>query len=249
MQIADVVLLSGESASQKAMDVIANNIANMNTAGFKRQSVSFDAHVSQASGRTNGVSFATERGAYRDFSNGPIEKTGNPLDLAIKGDGFFQVQLPDGSTGYTRAGALSLNNNGQIVTMEGNPVLGDGGQALTLPTTVSELNISADGHISAKTDLTSKDLSQLGKITLVKFAHPQLLQAQGGNIYTTNETGETVTDSMIVQGAVEHSNVEPIVEMTKMIDVSRTYERTSNLIGDDNTRNSDALDRLSKTTI
>lgn len=249
MQIADVVLLSGESASQRAMDVVANNIANMNTTGFKRESVAFDAHMSRANGSNNGISFATERGAYRDFSNGPIEKTGNPLDVAIKGDGFFEVQMPDGSTRYTRSGALTLNNQGQIVTMEGNPVLGDGAQAITVPNTVSEINISADGHISAKIDPTSKDLAQLGKIGLIKFAHPQLLQATGGNLYTTNETGEAVTDSMIVQGALEHSNVEPIVEMTKMIEVSRTYERTSNLIGDDNTRNTDALDRLSKTTI
>ncbi|MBV8060426.1 MAG: flagellar basal-body rod protein FlgF [Alphaproteobacteria bacterium] len=244
MQLADVVLLSGESASQRAMDVVANNIANMNTTGFKRESVAFASHMNKA----GDISFATERGAYRDFSNGPIEKTNNQLDIAIKGEGFLEVQMPDGSTRYTRDGALTLNNTGQLVTSGGNPILAQGGQPLTLPNTISELNISADGQISAKTDPTSKDLALLGKIELVKFENPQALQATGENLYSTSQASEPATDYMIVQGALEHSNVEPIVEMTKMIEVSRTYERTSNLIGDDNTRNTDALDKLSKTT-
>src|SRR5258708_4928268 len=144
MQSASLVLLSDQQALQRAIDVVANNVANASTTGFKREGIAFDTLLSQS---TSGqpVSFVVDRSTYRDASTGPIQATGNQLDLAIEGPGYFQVRGLDGaSTNYTRGGAFQVNNEGQIVTLSGQPVLSDGGQPITLPDTVTQINISGD---------------------------------------------------------------------------------------------------------
>ena len=246
----NLIMLSGQTALLSAMDVIANNVANANTTGFKRQSVSFDTYVSRAGNATNPkaeLDFATTRGTFRDVSNGAIVSTGNPLDVAIQGAGYLQVRLPDGTTGYTRGGALQRNNEGQIVTLSGLPVLGDGGQGITVPETASQLNISGDGTVTARVS-NGADLSQLGKITLVKFDNEQSLQAKGGGVYTSSQSPQPNTESTLVQGGIEQSNVQPVTEISSMIQIMRNYEQIANLISKINDTRGNALERLAKTT-
>ena len=247
MQAASLILLSQQNALQQAMDVVSNNVANSSTSGFKRSGISFDSFLSRPEqGQT--VNFVVDRGTYRDTSSGPIEKTGNSLDLAIEGNGYFQVKAADGSTRFTRGGAFQLNNQGQITTQGGLPVLNDGGQAFNIPDTATDINISPDGFVTAKTD-NGTSLSELGKVSMVKFKDQQALKAEGAGLYSSTETPATDTDSNIIQGALEQSNVKPISEMTEMMKIFRSYEQTNNMITQENLRRSDAITKLAKTTV
>lgn len=244
---SNLVLLSGQMALSQAMDVVANNIANASTTGFKREGIAFETLLSRGAitNTKTASNFVYDRTTYRDTGPGPIAGTGNPLDLAIEGDGYFQVQMPDGSTGYTRAGSFQLDTGGQIVTLAGFPLIADGGP-VSIPDTVSQINVSSDGFISARVD-NGAALAQLGKINLVKFNNDQALQSAGNGVYTTKEAPQPVTEnSAIKQGSLEQSNVEPVTEITNMIRIMRAYEQTSNMISKENERANDAIARLVK---
>jgi flagellar basal-body rod protein FlgF len=248
MQAPSLVLLSGQMALSQAIDVVANNVANASTTGFKREGIEFDSLLTSPTPGKKPISFVIDRATYRDTANGPIVPTGNPLDLAIQGPGYFEVQQPNGSTAYTRAGSFQLNADGEIVTLSGLRVLGDGGQAITLPSTVSEINVSGDGFITARTD-NGKDLAQLGKLPVVTFDNEQQLQSAGNGLYTTGQTPTPATNSAIVEGSLEQSNVQPVIEITNMIRIMRTYEQVTNMISMENARHSAAIDKLSQTTV
>jgi len=246
MQSPSLVLLSDQQALTRVMDIVANNVANSSTTAFKREGIEFDTLLEQpAPGQS--LSFVVDRATYRDASTGPITDTGNQLDLAIQGPGYFQVQMPDGSTGYTRAGAFQVNSEGQITTLAGLPVLSDGGAPIDIPETTTQINVSGDGFITARTD-NNTNLAQIGKIGVVNFDDEQQMQPQGAGIYTTSQAPEPATKSAIVQGALEQSNVSPITEMTNLIQVQRLYEMASNLVSQENTRLNNAINELSKTT-
>ena len=245
MESPSLVLLSNQEALQRAIDIVANNVANASTTGFKREGIEFDTLLSQPT-PDESIDFVVDRATYRDASNGPIEVTNNPLDLAIQGSGYFSVQTPQG-TRYTRAGAFQLNTDGQVVTLSGDLLLGDGDQPITVPTTTKELNISADGFVTARVD-NGASLAQLGRITLKKFTNEQALQPVGNGLYSTDQDGEQAENSSIVQGALERSNVSAVTEITQMIQIMRSYEQTVNLIGMENQRIDSALTTLSKTT-
>ncbi len=248
MQAATLTLLSQQDALQRAMDVVANNIANVNTTAYKRVGFDFGSVVSSASRGSEPLSLVVDRSSYRDASVGPIQPTGNQLDLAIQGSGYFEVMGTNGSIEYTRGGSFQINNQGQITTLSGLPVLSDGGQPITVPDTTTQINISTGGFITARVD-NSNQLSELGKVAVVGFDNEQLLKSAGNGLYTTNQVASTDNVGKIVQGAVEQSNVQPISEMSKMIEISRAYERTTNLISQESTRVNDALTKLSKTTV
>jgi flagellar basal-body rod protein FlgF len=234
-------------ALAQAMDVVANNIANASTTGFKREGIAFDTLLYQ-NGTTvkTPTSFVYDRATYRDVSNGPIENTGNPLDLAIQGQGYFKVQMPDGTFGYTRAGSLQLNTDGILVTQAGLHIVGDGGD-ITIPNTASQLNVASDGFVSARVD-NGAALAQIGKINLVAFPDDQKMQAIGNGVYTTTQLEQPVPGSSIKEGAIEQSNVQPVTEITDMIRIMRSYEQASTMISNENQRQSDAVTRLAKTT-
>jgi flagellar basal-body rod protein FlgF len=245
MQSASLVLLSDQQALSRVMDVIANNVANVNTSGFKREGVAFASYLTQsAPGQT--LSFVADGATYRDTRTGSIDSTGNPLDLAIQGKGYFEVQTPDGIR-YTRGGSFQLDNQGQITDHNGNPVLNDGGQPITLPDTVTDINISSDGFVSARVD-NNPALAQLGKIAVVQFDNELALQPEGGGLLATDQPPAPAAEGSIVQGALEQSNVAPVNEMTQMITIQRAYESACNLISQENQRLDDALAKLSKTT-
>jgi flagellar basal-body rod protein FlgF len=207
------------------MDVIANNLANMSTPAYKRESMRFQEYVDQlphAPGQTSPktLSFVQDTGVMRDMSEGQLKRTDAPFDLAIDGKGFFAVQTPNG-TRYTRNGHFSLNAEGQLVTDSGAQVLGEGGP-ITITPDDGDIHIAADGTVSGKQ-------GQLGKLRLVNFASASGLVKQGASLYSTGETPQPVTGSSIEQGMIETSNVHPVLEMSNMLQVMRNYQATSSL--------------------
>jgi len=246
MQIPGLVLTSYQDALSRAMDVVANNVANVNTTGFKREVVDFDTYLSHPTPKET-IAFGIDHGTYRDARQGPMTVTGSPLDLSVQGQGYFQVQTTAGVR-YTRSGSFQINNQGEIVTAAGDKVLGDGGQAIIVPDDATDLQVSGDGVIAVKSG-TGTDMLQVGKLKLVKFANDQALQATGDSQYTT--TAEPVTDekSSIVQGMLEQSNVQSVSEITNMISVLRNYQQVVHLLDLENQRQSSAITRLGKTTV
>jgi len=224
-----LVSLSHQLASYRAMDVIANNIANVSTPGFKREAAKFEEFVTMmrpAEGQTGmqPVSFVKDAGVMRDSSQGNLEQTGATYDIAITGSGFFQVQTPAGMR-YTRDGHFSLDTNGNMVTAQGYPVQGDGG-AITIAPTDGQIVIAPDGTVSS---VLNGVTNLLGKLKVVDFANTSALIKQGSNLYSTTQTPNTPAVVGVRQGALEASNVQPVIEISHMIEVMRAYEATASL--------------------
>lgn len=244
MENSLLVSLSQQLATYRAMDVIANNIANVSTPGFKRDSAKFEEYVAMmrpAEGQKGmqPVSFVKDAGVTRDTGQGNIEQTGAPLDLAISGKGYFAVQTPAGLR-YTRDGHFSLDGSGNLVTSQGYQVQGDGG-AITIAPTDGDINIAPDGMISSVVNGVG---NQLGKIKVVDFADDTLLTKQGSSLYSTGQTPNTPATVNIRQGALEASNVQPVIEISKMLEVQRAYEATANLSKSEEDMMRQAIDRL-----
>ncbi|MDD3370294.1 MAG: flagellar basal-body rod protein FlgF [Alphaproteobacteria bacterium] len=245
MFTTSLVLLSDQMALQRSADIVANNIANSSTTGFKRQGIQFETYVSRPAPKQS-TSFVFDRATFRDTTQGVISQTGNPLDLAIQGEGYFQVQTPQGVQ-YTRNGAFSTDNQGQLVTSTGYPVLGDGGQPISMPEDVRDITVSGDGYITAQTG-TGTSRAQLGKLGVVTFDINEAVTPTSGSMLTTTQVPVPVTGNVIVQGAIENSNVKPVTEITNLIKIQRAYEQASNMVGQENARLSNAIDKLAQTT-
>jgi flagellar basal-body rod protein FlgF len=227
--------LSRQMVLERQLDVVANNVANVNTNGYKADSTLFQeylksgAHEDNFVGKDRSVSYVQDSGTYRDFSQGPVQATNNPLDLAIDGRAFLVVQTAGGER-YTRDGGLQLNNLGQLVTVAGNPVLGNSGPIVFQPTD-HDINISPDGTITVLEGITTTD-SIRGKLRLVSFADAQKLLKEGSNLYAAGEGGapQADTKSEIRQGFIEKSNVNSVAEMSRMIEVTRAYTQIATLL-------------------
>lgn len=210
--------LSRQMAASRQMSIIANNLANMNTSGFKAESVLYQEYemaVAAEETPDKTLSFVQDFGLVRNLTAGRAEVTDNPLDLAINGEGYFKVQSPDGVR-YTRNGHFSLDPQGQLVMSNGFPVLTQGGAPLKFDESDTDISITKDGTVS-----TSQ--GEKGKLALVEFENPRLLKKDGNGLLETEEPETPVRDPKMVQGSLEKSNVQPIVEMTNMIDVLRSY--------------------------
>ena len=234
MENALLIGLSRQTALERQLDVVANNIANVNTAGYKADSSLFEqflmpvAHEDNFVGNDRRVSFVQDRGTFRDFSQGAAEQTKNPLDVAIDGSAFLVVQTPAGER-YTRDGGLQLNNQGQLVTAAGNIVLGTGGPIVLQPTD-HDINITPDGTITVVEGSGATD-SIRGKLRLVNFADAQKLLKEGLNLYSAGGgPAQPDAKSTVRQGFVEKSNVNGVAEMSRMIEVTRAYTQISTLL-------------------
>ena len=249
MQNAILVGLSRQVALAREMDVVANNIANLNTTGYKADGSVFEEYLSspaRADLTGTRISFVQDRGMWHNMSQGAAEHTGNPLDVAIDGPGFLVVQTPQGDR-YTRNGSMQINATGQLVTSDGYAVLGDGGP-ITLQPNDRQIQISRDGTISVR-EGTSNVNSARGKIRLVDFANPQQLQKAGNG--TFNPVGgaqpqPAAATSGLIQGSIEQSNVHGVVEMSRMIEITRAYTQIDSLLQQQNDLSQSAIDKLAE---
>ena len=230
--------LSRQTTLRRELDIVANNIANLNTTGFKADGAVFSEYLQTAArseqfaGPDRRLSFVHDRMGWHDMSQGTIQRTGNPLDVAIDGDGMLVVQTARGER-YTRNGALQLNNLGQVVTMSGDQVLGENGPIVLQPTD-RDIVITKDGTIKVREGASLNSDSTRGKLRLVTFQNPQQLQKDGASTFKTPDgvQPQPVPDASIhvVQGAIEKSNVRSVIEMTRMIELTRAYTQIATIL-------------------
>jgi flagellar basal-body rod protein FlgF len=244
-----LVGLSRQMTLERQLDVVANNVANVNTTGYKADKSLFQeyltsgAHQDNFVGRDRRVSYVTDRATYHDFAQGAAEQTKNPLDVAIDGKAFLVVQTPGGER-YTRDGSLQINSQGQLVTATGNPVLGTSGPIVFQPTE-KQINIAPDGNVTVL-EGTNRIDSVRGKLRLVSFAQPQRLVKEGANLYSSGpgSASQPDTTSVVRQGFIEKSNVNSVSEMSKMIEVTRAYTQISAMLQQQGDLRKSALEKL-----
>ncbi len=209
--------LEGARLAERKLEVAAHNMANIDTTGYKRQRISFEEYLlPQVDG---GKRTAKGEVVTTDFAQGDLRETGNPLDFAIEGEGFFVVQTPSGAK-YTRDGSFMLDANKQLVTKEGYPVLGNGAPIVLDDTTGKGIWLSRDGNFYV-------DETIVGTIDVVRFDNPQFLKRIGGNLYEATPSAGNPQNlpPQVRQGFLERSNVEPIQAMLDMITLYRYYEQ------------------------
>lgn len=241
------VARTGLDAQAARMRVIANNLANVNTTGFQRERAEFRSLSYQTITAPGAASSGDNRyaiglslgsgvsmtGVSRIATQGSLNTTENPFDLAIQGDGFFQIARPDGTTGYTRAGNFQVSPEGQLVTSDGFPLQPD----IRIPEGASSVTIGADGKVTASMP-GQTEASEVGQIEIARFANAAGLLPLGNNLYqATQASGEPQTGvagaegrGSIRQGALEASNVNVVQELVDMIETQRAYEVNSKMI-------------------
>jgi flagellar basal-body rod protein FlgF len=251
MENALLIGLSRQTTLERQLEVIANNIANVNTTGYKADQSLFEefltsgAHEDNFVGKDRRVSYVQDRGTYRDFSEGALQQTSNPLDVAIDGNAFLTVQTSGGER-YTRDGNLQLNSQGQLVTEGGDPVLGNSGPIIFQPTD-HDINISPDGTITV-VEANARIDTVRGKLRLVSFTDAQSLLKQGSNLYAASNgaTAQPDLKATVKQGYIEKSNVNAVAEMGRMIEVSRTYSQIANILQQQSDLHKNAINQLAE---
>ena len=236
METPSYVALSRQTALVRQMDVVANNLANVATPGFKAETEIFTTVPirSQVRGAPQKLAYVQDFATARDLSTGPMQPTGNDLDVAIQGDGFFVVQTLNGPR-YTRFGHFQLNAAGQVVTKQGYPVLA-GGAPLTIDPDDGPLQISGDGTVSA--DRTQEGNAQVvyGKLDIVDFQKRDALKPEEGVLFAADAPPIQVAQPAVVQRMLEQSNVQPVKELTTMIWVQRSYEAVQRFLDGEDDR-------------
>ena len=227
MENAFLIGLSQQVATHRSMDVIANNIANLSTPAFKREALQFEQYIVEVPANeaeptdTVEVSFVIDRGVVRDTSNGRLENTNVPTDVALNGPGYFVVQTPEGDR-YTRNGHFHFDETGTLVSDEGYPVLSQGGEIAVQPED-GAMYIAADGTVSTA-------LNVLGKLRVVTFTDERALKKAGSSLYTADgQNPQDLETYRVSQGTLERSNVEPVIEIARMIEVMRAYQSNLDL--------------------
>ncbi len=245
MQNATYIALSGQMAMQRQMDVVANNLANLSTAGFKGEETLFSQYLVRAAGTNGPLAFAEDAGTTRDLRQGSLSATSNPLDFAIQGSGYFTVQTPLGPR-YTRNGHFQLDSQGTLVTSQGYPVLAAGGQPIVMPANARGVTVAPDGTISAG-QAGSATQTQLGQLQVVDFASAQAVTPSANGLWVTDQAPQPST-STVQQGMIEESNVQPVVELTRMLTVGRAATNFKNFLDAEDQRRGNAIDKLSQTS-
>lgn len=226
--------LSRQIALQDQMDMVANNIANQSTSGYRAQNLVFSEYVnkpvagSAQEDPSDPLSMVANGGEYQSMQEGPLQRTGNPLDVAVHGNAWFGVQTANG-TEYTKSGSFRTDAQGHLITSSGDQVASAGGSTITIPQGATDIKISSSGTIS-----TSQ--GTVGKLMVVNFANNQNLKPDGNGYYRTTDAANPATGVEVEQGMLEGSNVNPVLEMTKMIDVSRAYQATQQMMVDEHNR-------------
>ena len=238
MENALLIGLSRQTALQRELDVVANNIANVNTTGFKSDGAVFAEYLQTRAtselfaSPDRRMSFVHDRMSWHDMSQGTIQQTGGPLDVVIDGEGMMVVQTARGER-YTRNGAMQLNNLGELVTSSGDKILGENGP-IVLQLTDRDIAITKDGTIKVREGNSLNSDSTRGKLRLVTFANPQQLRKDGAGTFRAPDGVQPTplpdASAHVVQGSIEKSNVRPVVEMTRMIELTRAYTEVATIL-------------------
>ncbi len=243
MENIAAIALSNQIVLRRQMEIIANNMANISTPGFKGQNLAFKEYIDKGDVGDDRTSYVNAAGVNTDYTQGSMQHTGSDFDLAINGEGYFTIGGPNG-TRYTRNGNFRPDSNGQLVSGTGDPVLNTNGTPIIIPSAADKITVSQNGGVYAGTTL-------LGRVGIVKFANADLLEREDSGLYMlpagSNETPEPVERPRIYQGMLEGSNVEGILEMTKMMEVSRAYESAQKVVEKEDDRLRNAMRRLSQT--
>ncbi len=241
------VSLSRQMVLQRELDIVANNIANTDTNGFKVESLtSIDDPVTptKPTGSKTAIQYTLDGSVARDFTQGGLQTTNGQLDVAIDGKGFFQVTTADG-TRYTRDGRFTTDPQGQLTTQKGDPVLDASGSPITINATNGPVTIGRDGTIT-QTAPGQAQSSVVGRIGVVRFDNLSDLSKAGDGLYvnTTNQTAQPAPDVKLQQGMLEASNVQPVVQITDLIRIQRAYEAVSQMISNTSDLSKSAIQRL-----
>ena len=227
MENTAYIALSRQAGLRRNMDVIANNLANMNTTGFKLDRLMFIDHlVKTKGGDTAGgdrLAYSRDISTYRDTGEGEMQSTGNPLDTAIRGTGYFVLENDNGDTRYSRNGRFRLNEDGKLVNQLGMTVVSEAGQPFFFAPEDKQITIARDGTVSTEN-------GDLGRLKIVRFDNEQQLRETESGLYQTDQAAQDVEQRDVVQGMLEGSNVEAVVELTRMIEVQRAYESVKALL-------------------
>lgn len=237
MNNTSYVALSKQTGLAKELTSIANNIANADTAGYRREGFLFSEYISRLEPQDRSVSQTNVGGRFFDATSGAMVETGSQFDVAIESEGYFLVETPRGER-LTRAGSFMLDNEGQLVTPDGHKVLGDGGSPIAIPPDAASVTIAPDGTIAA-------DGAPVGKLGLVTVA-PTALAREGDNLLLATEDYTQVDAPRMRQGFVEQSNVNPVMEISRLIEVQRAYELGQQLMKDEDERISKTVEAMRK---
>lgn len=240
MENTSYIALSRQNALWRQMDVIANNMANANSPAYKGEHMMFREFLvdTRSSNRATGtkLSFVQDTGLLRDTREGPLTKTDNPLDVGIHGDGYFQIETQAGMR-YSRNGHFRLDEGGMLVNTQGFAVMDKNDNPIIFAPNETRIEIAGDGTVSTENGVVAN-------LKLVRFANEQNLRNAGDSLYETTDQPETVQRPQVVQGMMEESNVQPVVEITKMTELLRQYQAAQNMIDKEHDRTMKAIEVL-----
>ncbi len=245
MENAAYIGLSRQMTLRRELDIVANNIANANTTGFKVEQLLVGTEVGSRARNDAirpGASFVLDNGVGRDFAQGALQQTGRDLDFAIDGEGvFFKIQDGAGEA-YTRDGAFTVSPEGELVTKAGQPVLGEGGPIVVDPAR-GPLSVADDGTVS-------QDGTAIGQLSLARFDTLSVLSKDGDGLYRNRSNAAPIdaTGAQVRQGMLEGSNVNTLVEITQLIEISRAYERATKMIENVQDLSRRSVERLGRTS-
>lgn len=235
METTAYIALSRQLTLMRQMEVIANNIANVSSSGFKAEALLLE-EIPVAAGDGSRLAFVQDRGMIRDLSEGPMTTTGNPFDVAIGGPGFLVVQA-EGGERYTRAGQLRLDPEGVLVDAAGRPVLDEGGAPVVVPEGEGPVEIAGDGTLST-------DIEPFGRLQLVEFERPLALVKEGEGLYRADDLPLPAEGTRVVQGMLEGSNVQGVLELTRMMETLRAFQGAQRLIDTHHEGKRQAIERM-----
>ncbi len=240
MENTSYIALSRQNALWRQMDVIANNMANANTPAYKGEQMMFREFLvdTRSSTRATGtkLSFVQDMGLLRDTREGPLTKTDNPLDVGIHGDGYFQIETQAGMR-YTRNGHFRLDQSGMLVNSQGFAVMDRNDNPIIFAPNETRIEIAGDGTVSTENGVVAN-------LKVVRFANQQNLRKAGDGLYETTDQAELVQRPQVVQGMMEESNVQPVVEITKMTELLRQYQAAQQMIEKEHDRTMKAIETL-----
>jgi flagellar basal-body rod protein FlgF len=248
MESPTYVALSAQLALRKQLDVVANNVANANTTGFKPDRQLFQTFVERLAVPGGAVFYVQDRATYIDLAEGPVTLTGNPLDIAVKGDAFLAVSARD-QTLYTRDGHMQVGPDGTLRNSSGHAFLGPDNQPIQLPANFSDIRITADGMITVTVDRIAQ---QVGQIGLFRVNDPLALRKQGDSLLSAPEgTVQPIEpddpNGFVVQGGLEGSSVSAVREIANLTELSRAYDRLQTFFMQDNDRERKMIETLGQT--